>query len=490
MKKFSINNIINYIIKNIKIIFIISIIIFALPSIFYILKNKTLLNFNGNLEFCFLLTNNINRLYQALVYTLIISIIILCYFIIIKYRNQIFKNNKQIFTLICIVSAIFIFVIPFWCSDLFYYLGIGRITSKYNQNPYYTDIKSYVDNNNINIEKDTVMQKGYTNYWSNTTVVYGAVWTLICSIVSMLSFGNLEIGVLIFKILNLCIHLGNCYLIYKISNKKIFTIIYGFNPFILIEGLANVHNDMFVIFFILCALYVLLKKRRIVPSIFFLAMSADIKYFAILFLPFILISYFKDKDTKTRIIKCIEYGILFGIFCMIPYLLYYRDLNVFMGIIEQNNKTAKGIYIVLNIYFNNIQNLVNLVLLSLFAIGYIMICIKYLFCRDIKFTKLMRKMYLILLYFIFLLITNFQPWYLIWLTPLIIWQNHQNIRLIVQMQLLTLYSNIVFLMYSENYIYGVPFFMINTVGILLCIINNKNRELHKKSFQERKLYNE
>ena len=47
------------------------------------------------------------------------------------------------------------------------------------------------------------------------------------------------------------------------------------------------------------------------------------------------------------------------------------------------------------------------------------------------------------------------------------------------MQLITLIANIVFLIYSENFVYGVPFFMIFVTGTLICIIKNK---------KERKIY--
>lgn len=470
------------VLKNVKTLFIISAIIFAIPSCVYLLKNKTLLNFDGNLEYCFLLTNNIDRLYQSIIYTIIITIMVLSYFIIIKYRKQIFQNVKQIFILITIVSSIFVFVIPFWCSDVFYYLGIGRLSEKYHQNPYYIDMKSYIDNNEINIEKDTVIQKGYKNYWSKTTVVYGAIWTIICSLISFLSFGKLELGLLIFKIINLLIHLGNCYLLYKISKKKVFPILYGLNPFILIEGIANVHNDLFVILFLLLSLYQLLNKKNLTLSILYLALATDIKYITILFLPFIIIYYFRDQDVKTRIIKCIKYGILFIFFAIIPYIIYFKDLRIFMGLLTQRERIAKGLYLFISEYFSNPAGLIEYlktIALAIFVILYFNICLRLLLSKEIKFSKQMKTVYLFLLTFLFLLITNFQPWYFIWLSPLMIWQNSKNIKLIVQMQLLTLYANIVFLIYSENYRYGVPFFMIFVFGILICMIkNNKNRTVY------------
>ena len=76
--------------------------------------------------------------------------------------------------------------ISFTCSDVFYYLGIGRLDSKYNENPYYITIADFVENykNIEEIKKDTVLMQGYQNDWADTTVVYGPIWTVICKFVA------------------------------------------------------------------------------------------------------------------------------------------------------------------------------------------------------------------------------------------------------------------------------------------------------------------
>ena len=471
---------INY--KVLKPILILISIIFIIPSIVFLIKNKTVFNFDGSLEYKFLLTNNIDRSYQAILYFIIIIAFIICYYYIIKYRKKIFQDIKQIILFVAVISAIFVFTVPFWCSDVFYYLGIGRLASKYNQNPYYTDMKSYIDNNGIDIQNDTAMQKGYNNYWANTTVVYGAFWTFICSVVGTFSIGNLDFGILLFKIINLIIHIGTCYLLYKISKKKVFSLIYGLNPFILIEGISNAHNDIFVIFFMTLSIYFVYKKKNLVLSLLFLALATDIKYFSVLLLPLMVLYHFKDFNIKTRILKSLEYGTLFLLFASIPYLLYIRDLKVFMGLFEQRERIAKGLYLFISEYSTNSEIVINglkYTLLEFFTLAYIVYCIRILLEEDIKFDINMRILFIFVLAFLFLLITNFQPWYFMWLVPFMIWQKSDNIKLIVQMQLMTLVANMVFLIYSENYKYGVPFFTIFVFGILLCIIENKNSRIRR-----------
>ncbi len=451
---------------------------FAVPSITYLFQNKTVLDFKD--EFKFLMDES-NRLYQTVIYGIILAGFVFSYGILIKDRNKIFRNNKQIFVLTFIVSAIFVLVIPFMSSDVFYYLGVGRLNAKYGQNPYYVTMKDYVENEVPNLEQDTVLQKGYQNYWSGTTVVYGPIWTMICSTIAGLSFGNIDIGLWLFKMANLAVHLLNCYLIYQITNKKkLFVLLYGLNLFVLLEGIANVHNDIFVVCFILLAFFALLKKKNLVFSVLCLGLATDIKYFAILLLPLFVIYFYRDKKVSKRFLKCIQYGLLYTVFVALPYLLYIQDLQVFMGMNTQRGKVTKGIYFFIMQYFTSPENLHKLladVVLVIFVLVYFYKSVKLLFQREIKFSKEMKNLYWFMLAFLWLLISNFQPWYFMWLTPFMFWQNGKNIKLIVQMQILTLVADMVFLAYSEYYIYGVPFFVVFLVGTLVCMLQNKKEKM-------------
>lgn len=449
--------------------FIIASILFAMPSIIYYIQNKTILKFEP--YFKFLLTDSVSRIDQTIIYIAVLGLLTFLYFKILKNRKEIFNNTKKIFIFIAIIAIIFILVVPFISSDIFYYIGVGRIDSKYHQNPYYTTIKEFVqsDDNSKYLEQDTVLQQGYINDWSDTTVVYGPIWTLICKLVAGLSFGNIDIGLFVFKLVNVIVHLLNCYLIYKISGKKFFTLLYGLNPFILIEGIACVHNDMFMILFILLAFYFLLKKKNLAVSVGFLAIATAIKYFAIILLPFMIIYYFREEKPLKRFARCIEYGALFLIIFAIPYLFYVRDLQVFSGLFVQQEKFAKSFYIILLEYFGNIPDVakkVNTLFLGCFVIIYFFTCVILLNKKQIKFRKEMQKANYFIMAFLFLLITNFQPWYIMWLFPALIWQKSDDIRLIVQISLVSQFANSVFLINGEGWKNGTPFVFVMVTSIL------------------------
>ena len=456
--------------KVIMLVFLLASILFAIPAIQYLLENRTIQNFNEYFKFCL---NDTSRLEQTLIYIIILTVLTIFYFLIIKNRNTLFKNNKQMYMYIAIISLIFVIVVPFLSSDVFYYLGVGRLDSQYGQNPYYITIKDFVESgdNSQYLEQDTVLAKGYENDWGSTTVVYGPVWTLVCKIVAGISFGNIDIGLLVFKLLNMAIHLVNCYLIYKLTGKKLFVLLYGLNPYMFIEGIANVHNDIYVVTCILASLYFLLKKKNILVSIIFLALATAIKYFAVLLLPFIIMYYFRDKKPWERLKNCFLYGMLFVFIVAITYLLYIQDMQVLSGIMTQQGKFTKNFYIILMEYFDipNLVSNVNRVLLISFIIIYFFTCLTLLFKKQITFREEMRKIQYFLVAFLFLLITNFQPWYIMWLFPLMIWQKKRMIQFVVQIALISQFANSVFLINGEGWRNGTPFTFFMLLGIFVCL---------------------
>lgn len=463
----------------IKFLFIIASILFAMPSVIYLIQKKTVYQFGP--YFQFLYDMPVSRATQTLLYILLLTILSILYFAIIKNRKDLFRSAKKMFLFIAIIALIFVAVLPFLSSDIFYYLGIGRLDSTYHQNPYYTTIKVFVEqeNNSNYCQTDTILAQGHTNTWADSTVVYGPVWTLICKLVAGLSFGNIDFGLLIFKLVNVLVHLCNCYLIYKISHKKIFTLLYGLNPFILIEGIACVHNDMFVSLFMLIALYFLVKRKNLVASVVFLAMATAIKYFAIILLPFIVIYYFREEKPLKRLGRCIQYGVLFLIILIIPYLFYIQDGQVLSGLVTQQEKVAKSFYVMIIEYFKEPTlsvSTVNHVLLGAFTIIYFFTCIILLNKKQIRFREEMRKANYFIMAFLFLLITNFQPWYIIWLFPLLMWQRAENIKWIPQIAIISEFANSIFLTYGEGWRNGTPFTFILIVGSIgMWIINQKKR---------------
>lgn len=487
----------------IKTCFIIISMIFVLPSIIYLIKNGTILGFKN--YYNFFIDEGKNKILSTTLYIIILLSLSAIYLYFIN-KKDCFKSIKQLLIYVAGVSIIFLAMIPWHSSDIFYYMGVGELNSIYGQNPYYETIKEYGTKNPEVIEKDTIMKQGYINYWANTTVVYGPIAQLIFSSITKISFKNVDVCILIFKIINIIVHILNCYLIYKITKKLKFSIIYGLNPYILIEFFGMVHNDIIIIFLVLLSLYFLLKRKQILPSVVFLALASGIKYFTLLLLPVIILYYYKDEESiLKRILKCIQYGLLFIGIIMLEYLIYFKDTTIFTAMMVQTERYCKSFYaglysialknkkVAFNIFrktylIGEICKFTRNTMFAIFAIIYIKFCIDMLLSKKIKLQKVLRKYGFCLLLFIMSL-SNFQQWYLLWLFACMPWQRPNKIRDIIGLSLASELGNTIYMFKEESYKYDAYFiFIIAIIFIIWKICTNKNTFLLTHRKQNDKLY--
>lgn len=485
--------------KILKTLFIIISIAFIIPSVIYLAKNRTILGFKN--YYNFFINDGSYKTLSTIIYLGIFISLIAIYLYFIK-NKETFKNIKQVLIYAGIISAIFIVMIPWTSSDIFYYMGVGELDSVYKQNPYYVTIKQYADKNQEDLQNDGILQQGSINYWADTTVVYGPIAQLIFSSITRISFKNIDLCIFLFKLVNHIMHLLNCYLIYKITKKLKFAIIYGLNPYIMLEFIGNVHNDVIVVFLVLLTIYFLLKKKKILPSILCLALATGIKYFTIMLLPVVVLYHFrKEEKISKRFLKCVQYGLIFVAIFILEYAIYFRDVNVFLAMGAQTERYCKSIYSgifsvgVLNhltvfeifgkmFLINDVSKLFRNIMLIIFVVSYIMFCIDLLTTKEIRFNKTLRKYNLMLILFL-LALSNFQQWYLVWLFATIAWQKPNMIRNIIGLSAASEIGNSIYMFKVESFKYDMYFVVIIVCVYIiwqLCTNKKVNFNLYKQKF--------
>ena len=122
-----------------------------------------------------------------------------------------------------------------------------------------------------------------------------------------------------------------------------------------------------------------------------------------------------------------------------------------------------------------LPTIINKTLLLAFVIIYFFNCLILLLNPKVKFNNEAKKFEYFLFAFLFLLITNFQPWYIMWLFPLMIWQKSFNIKLIIQISLVSQLANSIFLAYTEGWKNGTPFTFLMLLGTTICIYFNSKK---------------
>jgi alpha-1,6-mannosyltransferase len=229
-------------------------------------------------------------------------------------------------------ALVTVFICLITSLDIYDYIARGRITGVHNSNPYVQTPVQYAD--------DPFMD--YAS-WKDKTAAYGPVWEVLSGFISRFAGDRLWPNMILHKGLALVSHLA-CVLaiaaiLRRIAPDKALagTLLFAWNPLILLEGVANGHNDMLMMALILGALWALSQTenapgeptsddriRRLAYGalgIILLWLAVLIKFVPILLLPlFFFYLLAKEKSWRGRIEA--------GLFLLIPIVLitfqYYR----------------------------------------------------------------------------------------------------------------------------------------------------------------------
>ena len=164
-----------------------------------------------------------------------------------------------------------------------------------------------------------------------------------------------------------------------------------------------------------------------------------------------------------RILRCIQYGIIFILMFALEYIMYFKDINVIIAMLPQTERYSKSIYSALSQIDLRTMYIVKGSIITIFVYVAISTYIKYLIKPEDKTMKMLRKYNLILILFI-LILTNCQQWYLVWLFATIMWQKPNTIKNIIALGPITEIANTIYMFKSEYYIYDTYF-----VGCIICL---------------------
>lgn len=459
------------ILKNEKINLIAKIIMIILISAFGIFNIMYIIKVNGNIEsfgmsmLCERMVSGEKHGINLLLFLIFIIILTIVY-LIISLNAKKDNNIKKAFLFIILISVLSGIILPNNSTDVFYYMGVGRLDAKYDVDIYESNFnekqKEYLD--------DEIVAKSPE---INHKFIYGVVWEKICKFVGSIPINSELILLYIFKILNIIVHILNCYLIYKITKSKKLLYLYGLNPLVLFEGIINCHNYIYLILFMLIAIY--LKKRdKIGLATLSIAIGSMIKYTPIIILPYILI----DKKWKEKI----KYLVGFALVFLIVNVLLTGDITKILSVLNQTGKYSNSLYLEL-ILMNvppSIIKLSNLVGKIIFVIIFV-IAVFNKKCKNAQ-----TYLYLLML-FLLLAITNFKAWYIMWLFGLITELNKKDVEKIIALSLIAEISNFIFYYMGESYGYGGIYFVLLILFYAIYILitnfvsNNKFKNINKKN---------
>lgn len=431
---------------------------------------------------------NVSRATSGITIFIIISIIFLLYGLILKKYKEILKNNKVLICLIILVSIIFALIIPTTSKDVYSYIANGWTSVHYNENPYEVTVNDIQEKYNTNDEMFSKMAP----VWKSEPVTYGPIWSLgISGILAYLSFGSISIATILFKIAAVLVHVACCFLIWKITKKKIWCAVYGLNPFILFEALTDVQNDLYIVLFILLAIYFAVKKKNLFLAVLFIAIGTLIKYVAILALPFIVLYILKEKNIKQKFLYGFMALLEFFAIVIGCYVLCFGNLEALANPwIQQTKYNSSLMYIIYALSDRNMDLLAFLekAILVIFVIAYIIVTFKLIFKPDKTFSKIMRKYYMFIAIFTLVIMTNFNRWYLLWLFPTIFLIRGKQVKLLLYFSYATL-ASIFFTFYViEIELMGNLYITLFTLLTLILVVIDRTKA-NVKSIRNKSIKN-
>ncbi|MFA6635522.1 MAG: polyprenol phosphomannose-dependent alpha 1,6 mannosyltransferase MptB [Candidatus Omnitrophota bacterium] len=323
------------------------------------------------------------------------------------------------------VSLLLCFSHAVHSSDLYEYCIRGRMAGLYGINPYFSmpsDIQSDMFYPLI--------------FWKNTPECYGPAWVYIGIFNTLLFPNSLILTIFFHKFVLFVFLLAGGYFFFKIceelnfKNKHILTVAYILNPLMLLMTIVDGHNEIAMVTFILAALWCVLRSRYAVSMILF-AVAVNIKFTYVMIAP-LFVAYIlwgpgpkplneRLKESAIGIfLAALVTSILWASFTWgsVPAIIdYYRDVNtwfwadtipyIFYFILEKTGMDSP-------------RKIIEMGSLGIFAISYFFAAIY--FFRNVKRDK--RAIFTAGSFiFLALYVTNytpFQPWYLLWVIPLLL----------------------------------------------------------------------
>ncbi|HEU5102007.1 MAG TPA: hypothetical protein VFU22_23455 [Roseiflexaceae bacterium] len=234
-----------------------------------------------------------------------------------------------------LLASVPLLLCPYLLSrDIYSYIIYGRMAALYGANPAITAPIAY--------SQDTYFQ--YLVTWTDVPSVYGPLWTLLSHAITLLvegAGGGLWLYLLAYKLAMLAAHVASTLLIWHIlpaerpGYQLAGTLLYAWNPTVLIEFVASAHNDALMIFLILLAA-LWTQRGHWRWAVAALVAAALIKWIAAVLLPLWALYWLRREPTwRGRLLLAAQaaaIGIVVPLVVALPYGEVLRSLSAPLGL--------------------------------------------------------------------------------------------------------------------------------------------------------------
>ncbi|GAC1563378.1 MAG: hypothetical protein PVS3B3_07920 [Ktedonobacteraceae bacterium] len=193
-----------------------------------------------------------------------------------------------------LVGIIYVLTPSALSHDATVYAGYGRVIIIYHANPYYTPLSAFPHDPFFQLDD-----------WRDALAAYGPLWLIVCAISTLVAGSSILHYIFFYRILGLIAHLINIGLVTAILYKTkrsprilvLGTLLYAWNPLVLLESGLGGHNDIVMVTCILLGIFLcvhaeqnsFIQARHYLPPMIAFTCAALIKFIAAAIILFYLI---------------------------------------------------------------------------------------------------------------------------------------------------------------------------------------------------------
>ncbi len=234
-------------------------------------------------------------------------------------RRDISRLFWTILLLTVLLSVIFLLAPAVLWPQVFLYGLYGRMVTVSHVNPY---APSYT------ILSGNLLYSVFSSTRQVGPAPYGPLWlnlTLPMTLLARNSVANILID---FRLLGLLVHLANTLLLWQIlgrlraERRIVGTLLYAWNPIILLLGIAEMHYELVVILFILLASYFYLRRAFLLGWVCLL-LAALTSPICLLLLPLFFPLFWRETRGMQGRQRALWWLMLIGLSLVIAALAYY-----------------------------------------------------------------------------------------------------------------------------------------------------------------------
>ena len=185
-------------------------------------------------------------------------------------------------------------VYPFGASDLFLYVARGRVLGIHGYNSLVVAPNAF---------QDVTTYVPFPSEWIGSPSPYGPLWEWTAALLARLGDGSLLRSLLVFKLFNVGVYIACLGVIVAILRRRgsehviSGLIAFAWNPLVLLECHAQGHNDLYMMLFVLLALWAWETSHHS-SAIALLMLGGLVKYVPWLFLPVVMVLLWRQVPPR------------------------------------------------------------------------------------------------------------------------------------------------------------------------------------------------